>query len=449
MYIDHANIDRAPFGDRVAVVTGAGQGIGRETARLLAPLGAAVVIAELTETGRDTERLILAEGGEALFVQTDVADQASVAWLQQQSLATFGAADLLVNNAEAFTCKPLLDHSVAEWDRVFAVNQRGAFLCIKAFLPDMLRRRTGVILTMQSADGVPYMAPYLATKVGLRSLALSLAQEVGADSGVWVYCFGAGMVETPGGLRAFHELAPHYGMTFDKFIQQAAPAGRLISAELCATGLVGTILHAQQFHGQETDYVAGLSLLGLTSDGQPIDSQPRQVVERSYRDPALVREAIALNQQMEAIICTNLKEYEEQNMFVRPVVKRMFQRGTGLKVEDWLTQAEDMTRRLQSLSEDGHAEQSALDAPTLAAYLAAVRRMGDYITKQEADARGWMKDLAQLQLALDALRQRKATVQKLADVLAQMQQQAVLILHTGSSPLDAQEMRASAPLGPR
>jgi NAD(P)-dependent dehydrogenase (short-subunit alcohol dehydrogenase family) len=425
-YIEHADVDRAALRGSVAVVTGAGQGIGRETARLFAALGASVVIAELNETaGRDSERLILDEGGSALFVRTDVADPASMERLHQRSLTTFGDVDILVNNAEAFTCKPVLDNTVSEWDRVFAVNLRGAFLDIKAFLPTMLQRGRGVVLTMQSADGMPYLAPYLATKVGLRSLAFSLAQEVGAEHGVWVYCFGAGMVETPGGVHAFRELAPRYGMTFEEFVRQAAPGGHLIAAELCATGLVGTILHARQFHGQETDYVAGLSLLRLTSDGQRVDSQQREVVEQAHLDPALVREALALNQQMEAIVRANLKECDEQNMFVRPIVKRMFQQGTGLKVEDWLAQAQDMTHQLESLSASGQAEQPALDAQALAAYLASVRRMGDYITKQEADARGWMRDPAQLQLALDTLRQRKATMQQLAAVLAQLQQRGV------------------------
>jgi NAD(P)-dependent dehydrogenase (short-subunit alcohol dehydrogenase family) len=145
MFIELADIDRAALRDRVAAVTGAGQGIGRETARLLAAVGAAVVIAECAETGRDTERLVQAEGGRALFVETDVSDPASFEGLRHQCLNTFGDVDILVNNAEAFTCKPLLDHSVAEWDRIFAVNQRGAFPGIKAFLPPMLRRGNGVI----------------------------------------------------------------------------------------------------------------------------------------------------------------------------------------------------------------------------------------------------------------------------------------------------------------
>ena len=195
MIIERAGISSKALQGKVAVVTGAGQGIGRETARILAHLGASVVIADINVSGRETEQVIGREDGNALFVQTDISEQASVEHLHRQARQAYGEVDILVNDAEAFTAKPVLDHAVEEWDRIFAVNLRGAFLGIKAFLPAMLERKQGVIITMESAEGMPYLAPYLASKVGLRSLAFSLAQEVGAESGVAVYCFGAGMVD--------------------------------------------------------------------------------------------------------------------------------------------------------------------------------------------------------------------------------------------------------------
>jgi hypothetical protein len=268
----------------------------------------------------------------------------------------------------------------------------GAFLGIKAFLPAMLERKQGVIITMESAEGMPYLAPYLASKVGLRSLAFSLAQEVGPASGVSVYCFGAGMVETPGGMAAFQRLSPYYGMSLDEFIRQSAPGGHLISAELCATGLVGTILHAGELHGQEVDYTVGLAQLGLTLTGERTQEQPRQALSSGSIAPQLVREAITLNQKMEEIVRTNSKEYEDQNMFVRPVVKRMFQQGTGLKVEDWLAQAQDMTSRLARAAGDAGEGKASLDLVSVETYLAHLQRMVDYITKQESDARGWIRD---------------------------------------------------------
>lgn len=416
MMIDKARISRTPLQDKVAIITGAGQGIGREAARLLAHLGAQVVIAEINEaTGLETEHSIRAEGGQALFVRTDVADPRDVERLHQQVGEAFGPAHILVNNAEAFIAKSMLEHTLDEWERVFAVNLRGGFLLIKAFLPEMLEQGDGVILTMESAEGMPYLSAYLASKVGLRSLAFSLAAEVGAQRGVSVFCFGPGMVATPGGLNAFRQLAPQYGVSVEDFIQQSAPGGQLISAELCATGLVGSILHAKEFHGQEVYYVMGLAKLGLDANGGPLNLEaaaaPTSIPATPERpvDAPSVQDALRLNHNLEDILRTNLREYDGLSMFQRPVVKRMFQQGTGLKVEDWLANAQTISRRLESATPG--------EASILKPYIAQLGRLAGFIDKQVNDARGWMRDPQQLKLALEALAERKATVQQLVQVL--------------------------------
>lgn len=345
MQIDDAQISRAALQDKVAVVTGAGQGIGRETARIMAHLGASVVIAEINAaTGRATEETIRADGGRALFVHTDIADAISMEQMRAQAIATFGKVDMLVNNAEAVAFKAVIDHTVEEWDRVFAVNLRSVLIGVKLFLPDMLERKDGVIVTMQSSEGMPYLSAYLASKVGLRSLALSLAAEVGDTSGVSVYCFGPGMVDTPGVQSAVQELAPLYNVTPEEFVRSSAPGGELTTAETCATGLVGTLLFAPDFHGQgDVHFLYGLAKLGLDADGKPVQTTALTgAVAPAVSDSTLG--VVALNRKMEQIVRGNREEYESLSMFQRPVVKRMFQQGTGLKVDEWIERAEAMTR---------------------------------------------------------------------------------------------------------
>lgn len=269
MIIDNAKVNRNELKGKVAVVTGAGQGIGKETARVLAYLGASVVIAELRKTGLDTERLIKKDGGEALFVKTDVSDLEDMECLFCKSIKRFGKVDILVNNAATTgPVKPVLELNVEEWDRFFAVNLRGAFLGIKKFLPDMLKRKGGIIIIFLSAEGLSYVAPYSASKTGLRSLTKSITLEIAADSGVYIYSYAPGIVETPGLIGAFKKLSNYYGTTLEKFVKMLGIP--LISAELCATGLVGTILHAKEFYGKETSYFEGLTKLGLDGQGNRI-----------------------------------------------------------------------------------------------------------------------------------------------------------------------------------
>jgi NAD(P)-dependent dehydrogenase (short-subunit alcohol dehydrogenase family) len=412
--IENASVDRNALRGSVAIVTGAGQGIGRETARALAHLGAAVVIAEIADGGQETESLIRSAGGRALFVRADVADPTSLRELHRRALDEFGPVDVLINNAEVNCAKSVLEHTVEEWDRVVAVNLRAIFLGAKEFLPAMLERRRGVVVTMPSAEGMPYLSAYLAAKVGVRSLTMSLAQEIGDAAGVSVYCFGAGMVATEGGLAAFAELAPRYGLTLDEFIAQSG--GRLIAPDLCAAGLVGTILHAGQFHGQLTGHGEGLALLGLDADGQPAEETPTPAAEPEPPAPAAVAPAsgvaavLALNRELEAVLATIDREFAELTLFQRPIVKRMFQQGTGRKVEDWRSRASALT---ETLARSGPA---GVGAAILASYVADLGRLAEYNARLEPQARGYLKG-EKLDAALVALRERRMVAERLAVAL--------------------------------
>jgi NAD(P)-dependent dehydrogenase (short-subunit alcohol dehydrogenase family) len=413
MLIDNSPINLSTLQNKVAVITGAGQGIGRQTALILAHLGVAVIIAEINQTtGRATEETINGDGGSALFVHTDIADEASMKHMCTQAISRFGKVDIFINNAEAVVFKSMLEHTLDEWDRVFAVNLRSVLIAAKLFLPDMLARKDGVFITMQSSEGMPYLSAYLATKVALRSIALSLAAEVGDESGIAVYCFGPGMVDTPAVQVAARELGPLYHVTPEEFIRSSAPGGVLTSAEVCATGLAGTILFARDFHSQgDVHFLHGLAKLELDVDGEPLQSSVANAGAPGKMPlPRAAIDIVALNRKMEEIVRGNQQECESLSMFQKPVIKRMFQQGTGLKVEEWIARAEAMTRTLEA----------GTDTPEMrASYLALVQQMIAYITKQESDARGWIKNPQQLQAALDALAERKSTTQALADALTE------------------------------
>ena len=186
--------------DRVALVTGASQGIGRATALALAQAGAKVVV-----TARNTEKLatvvseIATAGGEALAVGMDVADAAQVKTGFRQALDKFGKLDILVNNAAITRDALAVRMKQDDWDSVLRTNLTGAHLCAQQALSVMMRARYGRIINLASVvaeTGNPGQANYVAAKAGLIGLTRALALEI-ASRNVTVNAVAPGFVVSP------------------------------------------------------------------------------------------------------------------------------------------------------------------------------------------------------------------------------------------------------------
>jgi NAD(P)-dependent dehydrogenase (short-subunit alcohol dehydrogenase family) len=183
--------------DCVAVITGAGSGIGRASALEFAKEGARVVVADINLTGaRETVKQIESGGGTALAVHTDVADPDSVQNLLQETLRVYCQVNVLLNNAAIQVNKTVEDTTVEEWNREMAVNLGGVFLCSKFFLPH-LRKTGGCIINMASVNGFfvePACAGYCATKGGIIALTKAMAIDHGKE-GVRVNCICPGYID--------------------------------------------------------------------------------------------------------------------------------------------------------------------------------------------------------------------------------------------------------------
>jgi 3-oxoacyl-[acyl-carrier protein] reductase len=185
--------------NRVAIVTGSGQGIGREIALLLAERGASVVISDVNEaTARAVAAEIESKNVKSIAVTTNVTVSAEVNKLVEQALSSFGHIDILVNNAGITKDNLLMRMSEADWDLVLNINLKGAFLCTQAVIRHMMKQRWGRIVNIASVVGVignAGQANYSASKAGLIGLTKSTAREV-ASRGITVNAVAPGFIDT-------------------------------------------------------------------------------------------------------------------------------------------------------------------------------------------------------------------------------------------------------------
>ena len=180
--------DFSSLAGRVAIITGAGQGIGKVFAQAFARCGAIVVIAERNMSKAEiVAKDIVAAKGEALALETDVSDPESIARMVSAVEKNFGRVDILVNNAGIFSTldmRPFDQIPLEVWEQVLRVNVTGPFLCARAVLPAMRRAKWGRIVNMASGAvtmGRPNYLHYIASKGALAGMTGSMARELGAD----------------------------------------------------------------------------------------------------------------------------------------------------------------------------------------------------------------------------------------------------------------------------
>ncbi len=237
---------------RVAIVTGAGRGIGADYAKALATEGAKVVVTDIVDT-KNTVNIIKQAGGEAIGIHCDVTDPENVKAMVAETVEKFGKLDIIVNNAALFADldqKSFLEIDEAEWDRVMQVNTRGVFTCVKAAVPEMKKNGYGKIINIASGTvfkGTPMLLHYVSSKGAQVAFTRALAREVG-DDGITVNCIAPGLTMSE-------------KVVNDEQWQAAKDANtnsRAIKREEVPEDLLGAVVF---FSSSDSDFITGQTLV--------------------------------------------------------------------------------------------------------------------------------------------------------------------------------------------
>ncbi len=231
---------------KVALVTGAAQGLGRASARIFAREGARVVVVDLQrDAGQETVRLIKAAGGDATFVAADVSRSADVQAMVRAAVDTYGGLDCAMNNVGIETGPhPLAEVPEEEWNRSIAVNLTGVFLSMKYEIPAMLDRGGGAIVNVSSGGGLvgaPGIAGYIAAKHGVLGLTKVAALDYGAR-GIRVNAICPGTMKTP-----MVDAAVARNPGFMDVVKRMQPIGRLAEPEEVGEAAVWLCTKAASF----------------------------------------------------------------------------------------------------------------------------------------------------------------------------------------------------------
>lgn len=398
LLISSGKLKRDSLAGQVAIITGAGGGIGYEAARALAWLGADVIIAEVNTSGKLAAKKINQEFDceKALFIQTDVGDEHCVNRLEKKVFKKYKKVDIVLNNATVAKFGAVPDLPISVWDASYRVNLRGPVLLAKKFLPGMLKRNSGVFVSVTS-EGLAYMGAYETFKSAQLHLARTIDAELEGTE-VISFAIGPGLVPTATVQKSLPQLAQFNGKTVEEF--EAMLKDHIISVEAAGVGFAAAIALAEKFRGQEIGVKQALIAAEIDLGEENVK------VSKSKLTSDQVQQALLLCQEVRTTLIEQHKGWLERSIFERQWVLRDFKKHSGMPVEQWFEILEKL---------EYHLKESDLDSISQL-YIPVIQLANYYIHLQELN-KGYTKDQKQLEENIRIIQSWQITAEKLAALL--------------------------------
>ena len=317
--------------DKMILLTGAGGGIGLETAKAFVYMGANVTIAEINrEKGLKAEQYLNDNfsGNLADFYEIDLADEEQVGAMAEYIVKKYGCPYAVFNNATITKMGAIDEVDISFWDKSYAVNLRAPLLLAQKFLPAMKELKCGVIVFVSSSGASPFMGAYEVFKTAQVELCNTLAMEL-ENTNVRTFTIGPGLVKTETAMNAIKIVAASMGMSTDEFY--AMNSQHILDVESAGVGFALSVLGAETYHGQEIGSIQVLMDYNLTKNEGNSEVKTTTTLNENT------------SEKMELYLLKILETFEEQyggwramNIFERQWVLRDFKKTMGLSAEQAL-----------------------------------------------------------------------------------------------------------------
>ena len=383
---------------QVAVITGAGGGIGFETARSLAYLGSRVILAEINPAGKIAAEKINQEIGinTAKFIKTDIGCERSVKRMAKKVFKHYGRVDIVINNAAIAPLGSIISLPIKVWDKSYRVNLRGPVLLARQFLPTMIEQDGGVFVCVGS-EGLTYMGAYETLKAAQLHLARTIDAEL-ENTNVITYNIGPGMVPTDTALKGIEKLAELFKKPIEEMMSLVEE--HTISIEAAGAGLAASVALAPQFRGQEIGAKQALLKANISiPENQRKESRLNLSSEK-------LREALSLCREVFNTLKEQSEGWQQRSVFERQWVIRDFKKHAGMPVEQWL---ESLRKLEQALKEGDQTAASQMNVPLVT--------LLEYYKHLQELSRGYIKDPDKLEESLQHIKKWEGTLLKLIKLM--------------------------------